>query len=62
VGSKCFRIKIAESNRFWHVLIKHEMVAAVWRPVVELSRRRHLKFRERLEGRVMAGSVVAAGV
>jgi len=50
------------SNRFWHVLIKHELVAAVWRPVVELSRRRHLKFRERLEGRVMAGSVVAAGV
>jgi radical SAM superfamily enzyme YgiQ (UPF0313 family) len=50
------------SNRFWHVLIKHEMVAAVWRPVVELSRRRHLRFREGLEGRVVTGSVVAAGV
>ncbi|HWZ32458.1 MAG TPA: radical SAM protein [Bryobacteraceae bacterium] len=50
------------SNRFWHVLIKHELVAAVWRPVVELSRRRHLRFREGLEGQVVAGSVVTAGV
>jgi radical SAM superfamily enzyme YgiQ (UPF0313 family) len=37
------------SNRFWHLLIKHRLVSAVWRPLVELTRRRHLKFRERLE-------------
>ncbi len=49
------------SNAFWHLLIKHELVAAAWRPVIELSRRRHLRFRERLEG-VVPGSVVAAGV
>src|SRR5579885_2923324 len=50
------------SNRFWHLLIKHEMVQSVWRPVVELSRRRHLKFREQLEARPVAAGVVAAGV
>jgi radical SAM superfamily enzyme YgiQ (UPF0313 family) len=54
------------SNRFWHFLIKHQLTAAVWRPLVELSRRRHLKFRSRLattsatvEG---SGSVFSAGV
>jgi hypothetical protein len=53
------------SNRFWHLLIKHDLVHAVWRPLVELTRLRHLRFRERLEKRGMrraAGCVVAAGV
>jgi len=36
------------SNRFWHVLIKHELTAAIWRPLIEHSRRRHLQFRGRL--------------
>ncbi|MEZ6091989.1 MAG: radical SAM protein [Pirellulaceae bacterium] len=36
------------SNRFWHLLIKHRMTARVWRPLVELTRRRHLRFRRRL--------------
>ena len=36
------------SNRFWHLLIKHRLVSTVWRPLVELTRRRHLKFRARL--------------
>jgi radical SAM superfamily enzyme YgiQ (UPF0313 family) len=36
------------SNRFWHFLIRHRLTAAVWRPLVEITRRRHLKFRRRL--------------
>ncbi|HTL27785.1 MAG TPA: radical SAM protein [Tepidisphaeraceae bacterium] len=35
------------SNRFWHFLIRHELTAAVWRPLVEWTRRRHVKFRRR---------------
>jgi radical SAM superfamily enzyme YgiQ (UPF0313 family) len=54
------------SNRFWHLLIKRHLVNAVWRPLVELTRRRHLRFRKRLEAsgasRRRAGSVAAAGV
>jgi radical SAM superfamily enzyme YgiQ (UPF0313 family) len=54
------------SNRFWHLLIRHHLVHAVWSPLVEVTRRRHLRFRERLahcevQG-ARAGSVVAAGV
>jgi hypothetical protein len=36
------------SNRFWHLLIKHGLTAAVWRPLIEHSRRRHLRLRERI--------------
>lgn len=36
------------SNRFWHLLIKHRLTAAVWRPLIEHSRRRHLRFRRKL--------------
>jgi radical SAM superfamily enzyme YgiQ (UPF0313 family) len=53
------------SNRFWRLLIKHHLVHAVWSPLVELTRRRHLRFRERLERTEIAGptaSVVTAGV
>lgn len=53
------------SNRFWHLLIKYDMVNAVWRPLVELTRIRHLRFRERLGEQVAvsgSGNVVAAGV
>jgi radical SAM superfamily enzyme YgiQ (UPF0313 family) len=56
------------SNRLWHLLIRHRLTATVWRPLVELTRRRHLKFRRRLEARpvpapgMRAGAVVAAGV
>jgi radical SAM superfamily enzyme YgiQ (UPF0313 family) len=53
------------SNRFWHLLIKHHLVNAVWSPLVELTRMRHLAFRAQLAekdlGRV-AGNVVTAGV
>jgi radical SAM superfamily enzyme YgiQ (UPF0313 family) len=48
------------SNRFWHLLIKHHLVHAVWRPMVELTRLRHVRFRGELER--MGASVVAAGV
>ncbi|MGD1084862.1 MAG: radical SAM protein [Verrucomicrobiota bacterium] len=36
------------SNRLWHFLIKHRLVHAVWRPLVELTRIRHVRFRKRL--------------
>jgi radical SAM superfamily enzyme YgiQ (UPF0313 family) len=36
------------SNRFWRLLIKHHLVHAVWRPLVELTRLRHLRFRQEL--------------
>jgi radical SAM superfamily enzyme YgiQ (UPF0313 family) len=54
------------SNRFWHLLIKHDLVHTVWRPLVELTRIRHLRFRQRLaergELKAAPGNVVAAGV
>jgi radical SAM superfamily enzyme YgiQ (UPF0313 family) len=37
------------SNRFWHLLIKHRLTGAVWRPLIEHSRQRHLKLRSRME-------------
>jgi len=39
------------SNRFWHFLIKHQLVHATWWPLVELSRLRHLAFRRQLLGK-----------
>ena len=39
------------SNRFWHFLIRHRLTSTVWRPLVELTRRRHLKFRRDLSPR-----------
>ncbi len=36
------------SNRLWHQLIKHRLTGPIWRPLVEHSRRRHLKFRRSL--------------
>jgi radical SAM superfamily enzyme YgiQ (UPF0313 family) len=60
------------SNRFWHLLIRHRLTAAVWRPLIELSRLRHLRLRERLQivdaaentngGEVRASQVVSGGV
>jgi hypothetical protein len=55
------------SNLFWRLLIRHRLTAAVWRPLVEKTRRRHLKFRRRLESTAQtapytAESVVSAGV
>jgi radical SAM superfamily enzyme YgiQ (UPF0313 family) len=37
------------SNLFWHFLIRHRLTARVWRPLVEATRRRHLKYRRQLQ-------------
>jgi hypothetical protein len=54
------------SNPLWRLLIKRHMVQAVWRPVVELTRRRHLRFRRALLASDLSHSpginVVAPGV
>jgi len=48
----CYLYK--RSNRIWHFLIKHRLVRRVWRPLVELTRRRHLKFRRRLQNQSLS--------
>lgn len=50
-----------KSNPLWRTLIRHGVTAAVWRPVVEASRLRHLRFRERLR-RHTAGAGASAAV
>ncbi|MEO1526329.1 MAG: radical SAM protein [Planctomycetota bacterium] len=54
------------SNLFWHQLIRHRLTHAVWRPLVEITRRRHVQFRARLATQtgqpLRAPSVVSAGV
>ncbi len=55
------------SNRFWHLLIKHRLTARVWHPLVEATRRRHVRFRNRLAAAgsvpvAPAGTVVSSGV
>ncbi len=54
------------SNRFWTFLIRHHLVHAVWRPLVELTRLRHVRFREELAAgetfRRSGENPVAAGV
>src|SRR5262249_60842080 len=55
-----------KANWLWPFLIRHRLVARFWRPLVELTRWRHLRFRKALaargpgEGR-RAGAVVSAG-
>ncbi|HEY2845070.1 MAG TPA: radical SAM protein [Bryobacteraceae bacterium] len=54
------------SNRFWHQLIRRHLVHRAWSPLVELTRLRHLRYRERLAvcgtAASQHSSVVAAGV
>ncbi|MFO1078269.1 MAG: radical SAM protein [Planctomycetota bacterium] len=54
------------ANWLWPFLIRHRLVGPVWRPLVEWSRRRHLRFRARLAqrgaGTGTADSVAPAGV
>lgn len=59
------------SNRLWHLLIRHQLTATVWHPLVEWTRRRHVQFRRRLEARdahdqlqqpLLPEMIVAAGV
>ncbi len=50
-----------QSNWLWHFLIKHRLTHAVWRPLIELTRWRHLRFRRQLKKSGFAkttGSVV----
>ena len=50
------------SNRLWHFLIKHDLVSVVWRPLVELTRWRHLRFRRRLAAATeQAGTALPVG-
>lgn len=42
------------ANWLWPILIRHRLVAKAWRPLVELTRRRHLVFRAALERRARA--------
>jgi radical SAM superfamily enzyme YgiQ (UPF0313 family) len=54
------------SNRFWHLLIKHDLVNPVWKPLVEMTRWRHVRYRRQLARRettaAAPGQVVSAGV
>ena len=54
------------SNRFWHQLIKHNLVHAVWSPLVELTRIRHVHYRQHLAAEsalaAVPGQIVSAGV
>jgi radical SAM superfamily enzyme YgiQ (UPF0313 family) len=54
------------SNRFWHLLIKHDLVNSVWKPLVEMTRWRHVRYRRALAEResitALSGQVVSAGV
>lgn len=55
------------SNPLWHLLIERRLTAAVWRPLVELTRRRHVRYRRTLDepagvGPTSPGVVVSAGV
>lgn len=53
------------SNLLWHQLIRHRLTASAWRPLVEATRLRHLKFRRRLLAHAHArspGTLVSAGL
>lgn len=55
------------SNRMWRWLIQKRMTARVWRGLVEITRKRHLKFRDRLQATddttaIRSPSLVSAGV
>lgn len=55
------------SNRLWHFLIRHRLTGTVWRPIMQWSRWRHLRFRRKLARAshstgAIGPSVVSAGV
>jgi radical SAM superfamily enzyme YgiQ (UPF0313 family) len=52
------------SNRLWRFLIRHDLVHAVWSPLVEMTRWRHVRYRRGLAAGTThtAGQVMAAGV
>ena len=50
------------SNRLWPFLIRHRLTHRIWRPLVEVSRRRHVRFRRRLAARQQSLPEVAVPV
>jgi radical SAM superfamily enzyme YgiQ (UPF0313 family) len=40
------------SNWLWHLLIQQQLTARAWRPLVEATRRRHVRYRRRLEATI----------
>jgi hypothetical protein len=40
-----------KNNPLWHRLLERQLVRRAWSPLVELTRRRHLAFREELRAR-----------
>jgi len=52
------------ANPLWHFLIRHELVRQAWAPLVEVTRRRHLRWRRRLahEAGPSGGDVLAEPV
>lgn len=54
------------SNRLWHLLIRHRLTHLAWRPLVEWTRRRHVRFRRRFheatEVLPFSPALVTAGV
>ncbi len=49
------------SNEMWRHLIRHDLTHAVWSPLVEWTRRRHVAFRRRLAARTeMLGETTAS--
>ncbi|MDB5314127.1 MAG: hpnP 2 [Gemmataceae bacterium] len=51
-----------KSNRLWPFLIRHRLTHWAWWPLLEASRRRHVRFRRRLAARSGEGSPVRAPV
>jgi hypothetical protein len=49
------------SNRLWRLLIRHHLVHAIWSPLVELTRLRHVRYRRQLAA-APGLHVVTAGV
>jgi radical SAM superfamily enzyme YgiQ (UPF0313 family) len=43
------------ANWLWPLLIRHRLTARAWRPLVELTRRRHVRFRRRLAEQAPTG-------
>jgi hypothetical protein len=54
------------SNLFWHFIIRHRLTSLAWRPLVEITRRRHVAFRRRLTDpaaeSLQGPAIVSAGV
>ena len=48
-------------NPLWSLLIRHDLTHAVWRPLVELTRRRHLRARAALAASAARPEVVGGG-